>query len=103
MRTSIPESAKWEQANEQRRQALARQRSGLMLAAGEQAVTQFTVADLFASSELRRRTIIAPSVIARDDDGVVGRLLLAATLRSHPCCQSKPASAAMVRLRGDGL
>jgi len=59
MRTSIPESAKWEQADERRREALARQRSGATLAAEERALTRFTVADLFASAELRRRTIIA--------------------------------------------
>ena len=59
MRTSIPESAKWEQADERRREALARQRSGATLAAEERALTRFTVADLFASAELRRRTIVA--------------------------------------------
>jgi MFS family permease len=59
MRTSIPESAKWEQADKRRREALARQRSGATLAAEEHALTRFTVADLFASAELRRRTIVA--------------------------------------------
>jgi MFS family permease len=59
MRTSIPESAKWQQADERRREALARQRSGATLAAEERALTRFTVADLFASAELRRRTIVA--------------------------------------------
>ena len=59
IRTSIPESAKWEQAIERRREALARRRSGATLAAEEYALTRFTAADLFASPELRRRTFIA--------------------------------------------
>jgi MFS family permease len=59
MRTSIPESAKWEQAMERRREAPARQRSGATLAAEEYALTRFTAVDLFASPELRRRTTIA--------------------------------------------
>jgi MFS family permease len=59
IRSSIPESAKWEQAQEQRVDALARRRSGATLTAEEHALTRFTAADLFASPELRRRTIIA--------------------------------------------
>jgi MFS family permease len=74
IRSSIPESAKWEQAQERRMDALARQRSGATLTAEEHVLTRFTAADLFASPELRRRTII-----------------LAATLRSLHCRKSKPA------------
>ena len=59
IRTSIPESVKWEDANRRRKEALARQRSGATLAAEEQALTRFTVADLFAIPEIRRRTMIA--------------------------------------------
>jgi MFS family permease len=59
IRTSIPESAKWEQADARRRAALARQRSGTVLAAEEHALTRFTAADLFATPEIRRRTTIA--------------------------------------------
>jgi MFS family permease len=59
IRTSIPESAKWEEADARRRAALARQRSGTVLAPEEEALTRFTAADLFASPEIRRRTIIA--------------------------------------------
>jgi MFS family permease len=59
IRTSIPESAKWEEADARRRAALARQRSGTVLAAEEHALTRFTAADLFATPETRRRTIIA--------------------------------------------
>ena len=59
IRSSIPESEKWEQANERRKAALARHRSGTALAAEELALTRFTAADLFVSPELRRRTIVA--------------------------------------------
>jgi MFS family permease len=59
IRTSIPESTKWEQANKRRKAALAHRRSGTALAPEEYALTRFTAADLFASPEIRRRTIIA--------------------------------------------
>jgi MFS family permease len=59
IRTSIPESNKWEQINERRKAARERKRSGAVLAAEERALTRFTAADLFASTEVRRRTIIA--------------------------------------------
>ena len=59
IRTSIPESEKWEQIDARRKAALARQRSGTVLAADEHALTRFTAADLFANPEIRRRTIIA--------------------------------------------
>jgi MFS family permease len=44
IRTSIPESNKWEQINERRKAARERQRSGTVLAAEEQALTRFTSA-----------------------------------------------------------
>jgi MFS family permease len=59
IRTSIPESNKWEQINERRKAARERQRSGTVLGAEDHALTRFTAADLFASPEIRRRTIIA--------------------------------------------
>jgi MFS family permease len=59
IRSSIPESAKWEQAHERRKEALARRRSGATLTAEEHALTKFTVSDLFANPDVRRRTIIA--------------------------------------------
>src|SRR5215475_8855430 len=59
IRTSIPESDKWEQINEQRKAARERKRSGAVLATEERALARFTAADLFASTEVRRRTIIA--------------------------------------------
>jgi MFS family permease len=59
IRTSIPESEKWEQIDERRRAARARQRSGGELAADEHALTRFTAADLFTNAEIRRRTTIA--------------------------------------------
>src|SRR3989475_316599 len=59
IRTSIPESNKWEEINERRKAARARQRSGTELAADEHALTRFTAADLFVNAEIRRRTPIA--------------------------------------------
>ena len=54
IRTSIPESNKWEQINERRKAARERQRSGTVLGAEDHALTRFTAADLFASPEIRR-------------------------------------------------
>src|SRR5262249_12478920 len=58
IRTAIPESGKWEQINERRKAARARQRSGTELVAEEHALTRFTAADLFVNAEIRRRTTI---------------------------------------------
>jgi MFS family permease len=59
IRTSIPESNKWEQINERRKTARARRRSGTVVTAEDHALTRFTAVDLFANAEIRRRTIIA--------------------------------------------
>jgi MFS family permease len=59
IRRSIPESDKWERVDEQRRAATARERSGSTLSASEQALARFTVADLFAEPEIRRRVMLA--------------------------------------------
>jgi MFS family permease len=59
IRTAIPESGKWEQINERRKAARARQRSGTELVADEHALTRFTAADLLVNAEIRRRTTIA--------------------------------------------
>jgi MFS family permease len=58
IRTAIPESELWVKSNERRRAALARQQGGEVLQAHEAALTRFTMADLFADPEVRRRTII---------------------------------------------
>src|SRR5271166_922870 len=58
IRTSIPESDLWMKSNERRRAAVARQKSGSALQADEEALTRFTMADLFADPEVRRHTII---------------------------------------------
>jgi MFS family permease len=58
IRTSIDESAVWQQSDARRRAANARKDSGATLTADEKALTRFTVADLFAEPETRRRTII---------------------------------------------
>jgi MFS family permease len=59
IRRSIPESERWEQVNERRDAATARVRSGAAVSAEDRALTRFTVADLFAEPEIRRRVILA--------------------------------------------
>jgi MFS family permease len=59
IRTSIDESQTWERTDARRREARLRKQSGAALSAEDQALTRFTVADLFAEPELRRRTILA--------------------------------------------
>jgi MFS family permease len=58
IRTSIDESQAWLSVDAKRRDARARRDSGAVLSAEEQALNRFTVADLFAEPETRRRTII---------------------------------------------
>jgi MFS family permease len=59
VRTSIDESDLWERTDARRREAHARKESGAALTQEEQALTRFTVTDLFADPETRRRTILA--------------------------------------------
>jgi MFS family permease len=58
IRTAIPESPMWEKTDARRRAATERKRSGAMLSAEDQALARFTMADLFAHPEIRRRTIV---------------------------------------------
>ena len=59
VRRTILESTLWEGVNERRQAALARKRSGEALADQDQALARFTMADLFADPEVRRRVILA--------------------------------------------
>ena len=59
IRTSIDESEVWQEVDAKRRAARARKDTGATLTANEQALTRFTVADLFAEPEIRKRTIVA--------------------------------------------
>jgi MFS family permease len=59
IRRGIPESSLWEVADGRRRTAVERKRSGAALEAGDHALTRFTLVDLFAEPEIRRRTIVA--------------------------------------------
>src|SRR5580693_1342514 len=59
IRTSIDESHAWQRVDTQRREARARKDSGAALSAHEQALTRFTIADLFAEPETRRRIVLA--------------------------------------------
>ncbi len=58
IRSSIEESQAWQEVDARRRQARGRQQSGTALAADDRALTRFTIADLFAEPETRRRTIL---------------------------------------------
>jgi len=58
IRTSIEESQTWQQVNARRREARARKAAGAALSAHEQALTRFTITDLFAEPQSRRRTIL---------------------------------------------
>jgi MFS family permease len=58
IRTSIEESQAWQEVDAQRREARVRQKSGTALGAEDRALTRFTIADLFAEPETRRRTTI---------------------------------------------
>jgi len=58
IRTSIDESKVWQATDARRREARVRKASGAALSAEETALNRFTVADLFAEPETRRRTII---------------------------------------------
>src|ERR1700730_16811167 len=59
IRRGISESSLWEAADGRRRAAVERKRSGAALAAGDHALTRFTLVDLFAVPEIRRRTLVA--------------------------------------------
>jgi MFS family permease len=58
IRTSIDESPAWQQTDARRREARVRRERGAALSADDQALTRFTIADLFAELESRRRTIL---------------------------------------------
>ena len=57
IRRGIPESPRWEAASERRRAAHALRRSGAALDGENQALTRFTVVDLFADRSVRRPLI----------------------------------------------
>ena len=54
IRRKIPESMRWEEANERRRFALSQKRSGAVLEGVDAALTRFTVIDLFTDRSVRR-------------------------------------------------
>jgi MFS family permease len=59
VRSGIPESELWQRTNEARQAAREREKSGVPLAAHEQALTRFTLTDVFSEPEIRRRAIVA--------------------------------------------
>jgi MFS family permease len=58
IRKSIPESTLWEEESKRRRVVAERERRGEAISADEQALTRFTLTELFAEPEIRRRTIV---------------------------------------------
>jgi MFS family permease len=58
IRTGIPESQPWERTHESRRLARARQLEGVGLNEEEQALTRFTLVDLFVDPQNRRRAVL---------------------------------------------
>lgn len=58
LRSGIEESKPWEAANEKRKAARAKKKSGAALGAEEHALNRFTMADLFADPKIRKRTAI---------------------------------------------
>jgi MFS family permease len=59
IRRAIPESTLWEKANEKRKAANRRERSGCGGIPEDRALTRFTFLDLFATAAIRKRTILA--------------------------------------------
>lgn len=59
MRAGVPESDDWRRIDVERRRVRACRRAGVALSAHDRALDRFTVVDLFATRELRRRTLIA--------------------------------------------
>src|SRR5665213_62294 len=59
LRTGVEESHKWEHTNEKRKAAQAKKKSGAVLGAEDHVLTRFTLTDLFADPEIRKRAIIA--------------------------------------------
>src|SRR5207244_13542266 len=59
IRRNIPESPRWEEANERRRFAQSQHRSGAVLEGVDAALTKFTVVDRFSDRSVRRPLIVA--------------------------------------------
>lgn len=55
----MPESTRWEDANERRRAAQAQRRSGAVLDHEATALTRFTIADIFVDRSVRARLVVA--------------------------------------------
>jgi MFS family permease len=58
LRSGVEESKPWEETNEKRKAAQEKKKSGASLRADEHALTRFTIADLFAEPEMRKRTVV---------------------------------------------
>jgi MFS family permease len=59
IRRGMPESARWEEANERRRLVRAQRRSGVALGGVDAAMTRSTITDMFLDRSVRPRLIVA--------------------------------------------
>jgi MFS family permease len=59
IRRSMPESARWEEANERRQLVRAQRRSGVALEGVDVAMTRSTITDMFLDRSVRPRLIVA--------------------------------------------
>ena len=59
LRRNMPESSRWEEANERRRMAHAQRQSGVALEGVDAALTRSTVVDMFTDPMIRRRLVPA--------------------------------------------
>jgi len=59
LRRGMPESTRWEEANERRRTARAQQSRGVALDGVDAALARFTVVDMFTDPQIRKRLIPA--------------------------------------------
>ena len=59
LRRNMPESSRWEEANERRRMAQAQRQSGAALEGVDAALTRSTVVDMFTDPMIRRRLVPA--------------------------------------------
>jgi MFS family permease len=103
---SMPESSRWEEANEQRRAARAQRRSGGSLDGVDAALTRFTVTDMFLDKSVRPRLIGAFLMMLSVTFGFWGVATFVPTYVgtvAHKMGLSAPYYAAIAGLLGTGV
>src|SRR5215470_15792598 len=79
LRRSMPESLRWEEANERRRMAHAQRQSGVALKGVDAELTRSTVVDMFTDPMIRRRLVAAALMLRSVTFGVGGLATFVAT------------------------